>query len=337
MKKTDNIIRYAGLTFMTGWMFASCSLITQFPDENAVDPTLVNLRVNLTIDSEAADMTDTDLFDHGVVRQRVVVEAYKFDNSSKPVIRKDVIPDGYLTKDKPYTVDLSLNSTKYRIVVWSDYVQTAAPADTYYYTAETLRKVKYNGVYVGNKQEKDCFSAWKDIDLTEYRDEWNITADTDIDLKRPVGKLIVMTNDVDGYISRVESRGDAISRTDINAYTARVTYSGFTPNGFDAYSAVLNDAVPGLTFESNLTLVEDNKAMISFDYVLGDCDGTAYSVDVKIFDEDGKVINDVGGRNTEVWCDRITVLEADFLTGDYEPGISIDTDFDGVIDVPLPE
>lgn len=326
---------YKWIMLVVSMLCASCSTITEFPDENPVDPTLINLNIEIQLAAEVSDMTNTEDFD-GVIKQRVVVEAYKFDDVVKPAVRKELLLDDILGKDKA-NISLSLNATKYRLVVWSDYVQTASPSDLYYYTAETLRNIKYNGEYIANRAEKDCFSAAKDVDLTKYSGVWNLSLDVDMQLKRPVGKLVMISNDVEDFVSRANSRGEEISRTDISSYTAKVTYSGFAPNGFDAYDGVLNDATSGLSYTTKFQLINDNEAMIAFDYMLADEEGTSYEIAMQIFDDEGNKINEVGEIKAVVSADKVTVLKKDFLTGDYNPGISIDTDFDGSIDVVLPD
>lgn len=314
---------------------ASCSTITEFPDENPVDPTLINVNVEISVSSESSDMTNTNAF-NGNIKQRIVVEAYKFDNTITPAIRKELVLDKPMSDEK-VNISLPLNATKYRIAVWSDYIQTAAPSDMYYYTAETLRKIKYNGEYVANVEEKDCFSSHEDIDLTKYSDAWNLKLTLETQIKRPVGKLIMISDDVEAYITRANSRGETISRSDLNSYTAKVIYSGFAPNGFDAYEGVLNDAITGISYDTKFQVINDDEAMVAFDYVLADVDGTTYDIAMQIFDQDGKLINEVSGKEAIVKSGETTILNADFLTGDYKPGISIDQDYDGTIDVVLPD
>lgn len=314
---------------------ASCSTITEFPDENAVDPTLVNANVRISLNTIIDDATRTDAHD-GAIKQRIIVEAYRLNETAKPAIREEVLTEKSYG-DNVVNVSIPLNTTKYRIAVWADDVQTAAPSDMYYYTAETLRKIRYNGEYTANEEGKDCFSASKDIDLTKYNGEWDATIDIDMELKRPVGKLILISDDVETYITRAESRGETISRAEINSLTAKVFYSGFAPNGFDAYEGILNDATTGLSFNTNFQLINENEAMVAFDYVFADEKGTQYDIAMQIFDSEGKLINEVGSKKTTVVSGETTVLKSDFLTGDYKPGIGVDTNYDGSIDVVLPD
>lgn len=316
---------------------ASCSTITEFPDENPVDPTLVNVNITISSDSEFENLARSNTKNtDGSIKQRFIVEAYKFDNTTTPAKREEIYADKS-DIENTLNVSLKLHATKYRIVIWSDYVQTASPSDMYYYTAETLRKIKYNGEYIANKDEKDCFYAHEDLDLTKYSGEWNVSVDVDMSIQRPVGKFIMISDDVETYITRANSRGETISRSDLNSYTAKVSYSGFAPNGFDAYDGVLNDAITGISYDTQFQIINDNEAMVAFDYVLADKSGTSYDIAIQIFDDKGKLINEVGSKKATVVCGETTTLKSDFLTGDYKPGISIDTDYDGTFDVVLPD
>lgn len=314
---------------------SSCNTITEFPDDEAIDPTLININLKISISPDVSNMTNTSAFNENV-KQRIVVEAYRFNNQTQPEIRKEIVLDKPLDKQET-SINLSLNATKYRIVAWSDYIQTKDASDMYYYTVETLRKIKYNGEYTANKEEKDCFSNHKDIDLTQYSDVWNMTINMDMQLDRPVGKLTLISNDIEKYISKINSKGETISKADINSFTAKIIYSGYTPNGYDAYENKLNDASIGISYYSKFNIINENEAMVAFDYVLADIEGTQYNITMQIFDKDGKIVNEVSGNKVFVFSNKETILKTNFLTGEYKPGINIDQGYDGVIDVIIPD
>lgn len=326
---------FSGLMLIVSLLYTSCKTITEYPGENPVDPTLVNLNVNVSLSPDVADLTSPSDFESNV-RQRLVVEVYRLNEGQEPVVRQEVLL-GKMLHEQDTTLTLRVNAMKYRVVVWVDYMRQMSPNDFYYYTAATLWGIKYSEEYMANNEEKDCFAARKDVDLTEYSDQWNVHVDLDMPVNRPVGKLVIIANDVETYVSRAQSRGNEISRAEINNFTARVYYQQFVPNGYTAYANELNDAITGVSYASRFTVLNDIEAMAAFDYLFASEEGTEYTIGMQVFDADGNLLNEVNGKKVIMKCNELTVLRADFLTGDYNPGITIDQDYDGTIDVILPD
>ena len=326
---------FSGLMLIVSLLYTSCKTITEYPGENPVDPTLVNLNVKVSLSPDVADLTSPSDFESNV-RQRLVVEVYRLNEGQKPVARQEVLL-GKMLHEQDTTITLQVNAAKYRVVVWADYMRQMSPNDFYYYTATPLWGIKYSEEYMANNEEKDCFATRKDIDLTEYSEQWNVNVDLDMPVNRPVGKLIIIADDVEAFISRAQSRGDEVSRAEINKFTARVFYQQFVPNGYSAYGNELNDATTGVSYASRFTVLNDIEAMAAFDYLFASGEGTEYTIGMQVFDAEGNLLNEVSGKTVTVKCNELTILRADFLTGDYNPGITIDHDYDGTIDVILPD
>lgn len=336
MKSMKHDICLCGRMILAMLVLTGCSTITEFPGENPTDPTLVGLNIEVTLSEETTDMTDCEDLE-GWAQQRLVVEAYETEDLTQPTIRKEMLLEHFLQEEETVTVPLELHAEQYRLTAWIDYVKKDEPGDLYYCTENSLRNIRLNSDYRANCEEKDCFTAVKDLDLTVYSGQWNTNLRVGMKAERPVGKLVLIADDVEKFITRAQSRGDQVSRADINGFKARVIYQGYTPVGYDACGCELNDAATGICYESTFRVLNENEAMVAFDYLLAEKEGTSYEVALLVYDEEGKLLNEVGGQKVTVKSNQVTVLKADFLTGEYKPGISIDTDYDGTIDVELPD
>lgn len=327
-----------GLMLVALSVFSGCNTITEFPDENEVDPTVINLDLKITMSEEISDWGSPVLTKSSAdtMQQRLLVEIYKFNDLKTPFFTMDTVLDESLAVKK-LEIPVSLNATKYRVAVWSDYVEPGDSADLYYNTGQSLKNITYKGEYIANTILEDCFAGKADIDLTPYSDQWNVSKDLEVKINRPVGQLRIISDDVKKYIDKINSNGGAITEEDITKFTAIIFYEGFSPIGYNAFDNVLNDATTGLQYTSKFSILNENEALIAFDYMFADAEGTSYSVALQLKDANGTIINEISGRKISLKCNEITILKDEFLTGDYKPGISIDTDYDGSIDVVLPD
>lgn len=335
MKKIQYII-VAVITLLIN----SCDTIHEYPNETPHDPTQVNVNLRLTVN--ATTLKDKDfggsksegISDDQILR--AVIEIYKYTDKNNYFLRKE-IPINANSPEIVINEKFALNATKYRFVVWLDYVDKYKGEDQHYITSTNLRTVAFNEPFVANTDSRDCFFGNASVDLTQYQNQWDITVPLEINLTRPVAKYMLITNDIEKFMDNAINKGQVLSRADINKFSAKVFYQGFAPSGFDAYDNQLNDAVLGLWYYATLELLNDNEAMICFNYPLSNVTGSQVSIGMQLFNEKGEMINEVGDVKLPVTRGAITTMRSDFLTRSYSPGISIDPGYDGEIEVVLPD
>ncbi len=311
----------------------SCDTIHEFPNDTPTDPTLVNVSAVLTVLvpdlSYDLDITDSDSSEFKDMK--LIVEVFKYDNTSSVVLRKEIAVTDENLSDCEYRVDLELNATRYRIVAWLSYVDQESGEDRYYTTVDGLRSI-YNVVPLeGDTDLRDCFSGYNDIDLTSYVDQWAVNVDIPIILERPVAKYYLVANDITKYLVNTPSA----SLTDLEKYSVEVIYEGFTPYGFDGYTGDLNDSAVGLYFESAVRVISNSEAIIAMEYPLAKyasddgSAGTTLTATIRIYDEDGDMVNEQGGFEMALSRGELSVFESDFFTRSVSSGITIDQNFDG--------
>lgn len=328
---------FLGMILVVSLLSTACETITEFPDENGVDPTLVNMSIDVNVKLDFDDSQKIIVTRNGEVDNllRTVIEVYKFDDATKPVLRDEKL-SVYDGSDIDVNFELNLNATRYRLIVWTDYVNSAEGNDLFFNTENTLRKISVSSNNWGaNTDYKSCASAYKDIDLTSYKDKWNINVHIDMEPTRPVSKLAFVSKDINKYISRANSRGENLSRADLESFKAVVTYKGFSPSGFDVYDQSLAASVNNVSYSAGLKLLSDSTVLVAYDYVFAGNDSTAYDMSFQFYNNEGKMVNQVD-RKFNIVNDRYYIIMSDFLTGEKSSDIVIDGEYDGSIDVVLP-
>lgn len=319
-------------------LWTGCTL-TQEPKGQGVDPTQVNVEVAVDLNLELPDTEGayealvpevTDEF-----TRRFVVEAVLPDGT---VAQRQVSYEKIVEGKKEYTLQTKfrLNARQYKVLVWSDYVKTEEMETNLYYDVTSLTPVLPQGNnYVGNNDRKDCFRGRADLDLRQYRDEWAASVSLDVELERPVGRYEIITTDLGAFRQRLAD--GLISGSE---FTVRVRYADYRATGYNVLQNVPKNFLSYLFYKT--TLKSENwsgdqaSIRLGFDYCLvepGDA-GSKIPVEVEILNEKNQQVSRtvftipvVQGYNT--------VVSGRFMTGTDDGSVSVDTAYDGVVDIDL--
>lgn len=336
-KILKRLFRPAGLLVLTGLWMAGCTLHEE-PEpiangEVGVDPTEVTvnarLSLRLTVSDAASKALSTRAEDEAAYLHRFIVEAYLSDASSiRQVVYEEVVPGRTLLT---IPVDLKLHARPYRLAVWVDYVK-ADGRDDWFYDTTALTPVINNGRYQGNTEWKDAFYAMQEVDLSSYRDDWNVQVPLELTLTRPMARYRLLATDLDKLMAKV-----AAGEVEGSKFTIRVKYNDYLPMGFDVLTGRLRNPLLYMSYNKTFTLpatpVKDFE--IGFDYVLCNEADTAVPVEVEVVDEKGKT---VARSIIRLRCTpgMNTTVRDNFLTADpalAEDGVGIDPDFDNETDM----
>ena len=298
MKKTILYTVCLAVLTMTG-----CDkTVLEFPENGGIDPTLVNVNLTLAIDpkiesyepSERSKVSEADLHD-----VRWIVEVFR-DEIGGDLVEQRVLSceqavDGHHT----IRTSLTLHAARYQIVAWMDYVDDGSTADKYYHVNSLSSiSVPEAGDYIGNEDHKDAYIAQQEIDLKDYRDRWNATADATVTLQRPMAKIEFITTDIDKFLDELAARRAKagtiaenllVKNPDLSTIRVQVEYSGYFPSGFNAYTNKPNDARTGMSFGCNMTPLTDKEAHLASDYIFVNGSESAVKVDLTIRDSEGNL------------------------------------------------
>ncbi|WP_071135157.1 DUF6562 domain-containing protein [Millionella massiliensis] len=323
--------------------------ILEEPIDGGVDPSLVQMNLTLNIDPSIeyySSTTKADASDEYDVRW--VVEVFRDQIGDTPVERRIVSCDPASDGQHSISTTFSLKAAKYQVVAWMDYVEDGT-VDDKYYSVDDLSAIAYPDLenYLGDEEHKDAYVGQKKFDFTVYHDQWNVEVDCDMTLERPLAKIEVITTDVDRFLYNQAMKRAQLSKNgsiqqdevpqDLAALKVTVDYAGYFPTGFNAYENKPNDAQTGVSFDCPVTQLSESEAHMAGDYVFVNGTESAVTVNLSVRDQSGNLINQVNGINVPVVRGKHTIIRDDFLTKTYTPGIGIDTGFDGVIEVVIPD
>ena len=349
MKRNRHIRKFWSGLLALPLLMAACTLHEE-PEltadgELGVDPTEVNVEVNLTLDlnlpeqgneenSSARVSANTDYL------HRFIVEAYF---NRQPVARQVFVENITDRTHLSLPVSMKLHARSYQLVVWKDYVSAETPEEDLHYNTQSLVPVIPNRAsHTGNTEYKDVFVGTTSLDLTAYADQWGAVVEQDVTLQRPVARYELIATDVDKFLQRIAD-GEVNGET----FTARIKYSGYLPVGYNALDNVPKHSLMYMQYNTSFELPEEgtDELRVGFDYVFVSNEGSAsVPMEIEIVNEENvTVANSV--LNVPLERGKNTVWTGEFLTGDDqggqggdepgedEGGIGIDPDYDNETDL----
>lgn len=349
MKRNRHIRKFWSGLLALPFLMAACTLHEE-PEltadgELGVDPTEVNVEVNLTLDlnlpeqgneenSSARVSANTDYL------HRFIVEAYF---NRQPVARQVFVENITDRTHLSLPVSMKLHARSYQLVVWKDYVSAETPQEDLHYNTQSLVPVIPNRAsHTGNTEYKDVFVGTTSLDLTAYADQWGAVVEQDVTLQRPVARYELIATDVDKFLQRIAD-GEVNGET----FTARIKYSGYLPVGYNALDNVPKHSLMYMQYNTSFELPEEgtDELRVGFDYVFVSNEGSAsVPMEIEIVNEENvTVANSV--LNVPLERGKNTVWTGEFLTGDDqggqggdepgedEGGIGIDPDYDNETDL----
>ena len=261
---------------------------------------------------------------------RYILEVYEVtegkENLNTPIKKREV-----QTYDQYQETMFSLRlvpNRDYRFVVWADFVNEDSDADLHYNTAD-LKAITRNKAVVAMDECQDAYFIQRDIKLGDKG------LNETLELKRPFGKIRVITTDYDEVNIGSEPAKVTVQfynhklLTSLNAVTG--VASGETSDAkytdYIEYT-VAKDAPYTQGYDS-----EDQNMTLFADYILAADDTVgAQEVNFKmtIWGQDGREIR-THDFNTQIPLERnhLTTIVGNLLTLDNEFTIKIDDNFDG--------
>lgn len=267
---------------------------------------------------------------------RYVIDLYRVTASHSVFVERRVLFADVDDPNPQAITTFDISATKYKVLVWCDYVQDDV-REAWYYNTDDLRKIVYSDITVVDNNDKDVFTNMCSVDYSEYyylEGEYEMVED--IALERPKGRFKVITTDMDDYIK---------NGSDINDITAVVTYTQYVSAGYNVEEQKPNYFEPTRTFISKARIDEDEELELCYDYVF--VNGKQTNVKLHFYFYKGEVtVNDDGtvlGEEISHWTGIVvplkrnmeTIVEGRMLTTNFGTGgFGIDPDFEDEIVIP---
>lgn len=247
---------------------------------------------------------------------------YAKDPLYKAVFSKDEV------SDVNFVGSMSVTAGTYRLLAWVDYVNDGSIDDLHYDT-EDFRCIGLVGdEYVANTELSDVLVG--ETVINAQNSGGPIQAY--LELYRPVGKYEIVSDDLAEFLE--QQAGDNDETVSLDDFHAVVTYRSYMPNNFNLINGKPDDSAAGISYKAPITRINDNEALMGFDYVLIP-EETVLSISVKFYSNDGKLMADTGSFDIPLKRGHVTKVVRKYLTGSVGGGVDIDTDFDGDNNIPL--
>ncbi len=310
-----------------------CDTVHEFPDDNPVDPYLVEVSIsidlNMSFDTDTIFQTYAQMLE-GDYDIRYIIDVYKKDASRSDKVTERVTrvmktENAIISKGMYHITDtLQLPVDQYEIIAWIDFVNKGTATDKYYETT-SLQQVSIMpqaGKYRGYNTTKDAFTGKCDMDLTPYRHQRFIHYDALIETKRPFAVYQIITTDINEYMTYHQT----LSYSSIRPSTTNLYYNLFFPMGYNAYLFAPDNFKSGIHYTHDIIeVIPEKEAIIASDFVFVEND-TFYFVDFEIISAEGKRINTVSGLKINLQRNKLTILKSEFLTKDLNPDGKIGVD-----------
>lgn len=331
-----------GLLLLWGCFLAACNVIKEYPGDNPVDPTLIevsfSLEMNMQIDNLDQISTYSSILngDHDI---RYIVDIYKDADrklsGNDRRIERIVYTDDEISEGK-FTIggNVKLPADKYRLLIWVDFVSKGQNRDLYYNT-EDLRAVGIirDGGYVGYKTTRDAFTASVAMDLTPYRGKRFVQFPASVTVERPFAVYQIVTTDIEKYMSY----NPTLSYSSIRPGIADLSYMSLFPTGYNVRFGVPDDFKPGIGYRFDIVeTMPQKEAIVASDMVFVNGDDAAYDMNIQIRTPEGTHINTTDNLRINLRRNKLTVLRGEYLTRETGGGgVGIDPGFDEEIVIPI--
>lgn len=337
---------------------SGCDTVLQYPDDN-LNPGDADKEVTLRIsaDTELSDFGEFeyDLSDpsnslttrsHPLFQAskphhlRFIVRAFDAaDKSPNPaILYEKIIPNPGAISDE-LTVKINLPAGDYRIVVWADYVDPDSSADKYYLTSEfaEIALDLSNGHY-GSNDYRDAFFGETSIHIPAVIQDDLVAS---ILLRRPLAKYTFVSTDLKEFLEEEVSRGrksdsDAgLKAPQLSDYQVRIVYTRYMPSAFNIHNGKPADSRTGVEYRSLVSIADDNKARLAFDYIFTPESQTSVAVAMEVIHKSGIVVSRVPSFDIPIKRSMHTVISGSFLTTKTDGAIGINPDFNGEFNIEI--
>lgn len=349
MKRTA--IYIIGMVWAALTMLPGCN-VHEWPQEAEAVPFDVQLNFNIEMTmwdhfyNRSRSRAKTETYD-----KRYVIKAYPIfpDGTVSSEFTREFTftkPNVEIGDDYSFQARLDLPEGKYRLMVWTDFVEPGSTAHTFY-NCDKFNSIVLHGSHKANTDYRDGFAGTVDVTLESTIQEGVEIVKANILLKRPFAKYTFVSNDLQEFISRELLR---LSRNDngmedvegsrvinLEDYKVVIYYPMYMPNTYNLFTDKAVNSATGVQYVSKPVRISQDEVVLGFDYVvINDNPDAKVTVAVGVFDKEGTQIAMSESFNIPLKRSVNTIVRGKFMTVESDGGISIDPSFNGDHNIVLP-
>lgn len=306
------------LILLIGPVLSGC--IHTYPDGDGVDPTLVQVGTEISIDvswdTENIILTKSNNYDY-----RLILE---FSRNGYPIGRcqhylsQQDIDNGNVRLIMPF----DFHAVKYKVTAWLDCVESVTHSNPAYNTQDLSYISRYDS-HICWSEEKICACNSSEFSLQKYKDLWGAKAVIPIKLTTPLGRFKIIATDINEfrqYISKFVENGET--------YTVCLSFQSRIPSVFNLEKALTSNYLesPEYFFE----FPDSESEIISAALLVGENDIHA-TARVLVYNSARVIVSKSPTIQFNIESGKITVLKGKMLTDFYNNSINVNNIWDGEI------
>lgn len=271
-------------------------------------------------------------------RSRYVVKAFPAGRHDVAVYGDEFLYEG--TTPEEICIPVMLPIGEWDVYVWKDNMSE----DSGFHNVADFSAINYSGQYAGAHEMRDIFEGFARVEVEEEG-----SLEFEVPMCRPQSKYVFVATNFRQFFEEVlldseaseEFRGKSWSDLSggqkerlLSGYSIVGIYPLFMPSAYNMYSKKIIDSARGVTFESPITPVDDDTAILAFDHVfIGESDN-AVQVQIALRVPDGTLYQLTSTLTVPLRRGEITYAKGDILrVPQGSGGVEIDMDFSGEFNI----
>lgn len=317
------------LAALTAFCVAAC--VHEYPENGGVDPTRIETTIRLTTHPEFTHSSFLALRNEAEY-MFFVVEIYKNDYDGELVVRKEMGADRNFDASAAIEFTEFLNAGKYKVVAWA-VCADGADGSGRVLSTDDLASVGYLYEYRGSDNRKECYEVRFDMDILPS--EWSAKQFYSHEMLCPMGSVEVISEDVREFFSRMTALRSDQTWED---YIIKWAYGMYFPVGYNVYTGRPNKAETQVSFVSEITRQTETEASLGFDYIFVNGEESQVTLTLLLYDrKTEKLLNIYADIPVHLKRGKTTIIRGRYLTDRKDSGAAIDPDFEGDINITLPD
>ena len=324
------------------------------------EPNFGGIEIELTFIADTSSMVfypDTLDITSDSHDMRYVIKAFRKMTSGH--FSRESSTEFILTKDDINTPDnnvrLILEEGSYKLIAFADYVSEDETTDENYNTSDFNDVSMIFDEYKGNTDTKRAYMGEVEVDIKRFSDIPPVVRDT-ISLAPMLTRYQIIATDLEKFIMNMAASQSLGTRSvddtyygydmdsvavNIDDYKLKITYH---PEILFTHIDLLNDKNPidgeyGISYQSKISPIDKDKALLAFDYVFVDKHQDKISLRVSVYDKNDNHVTTVPidipvkkEENAEALGNFLTYIG---LENPDDNGVVLDPDYEGEFIIPV--
>lgn len=258
-----------------------------------------------------------------------VVEIHKDDLDGELVSRQEIGTQKSADGSSSVELNEQLDPGHYKVVAWAVCSEDVNGSGCLFSLSD-LSNIRYNKGYDGCSDKKECYEARFDMNLSE--DEQDSKATFTSEMHCPMGSVEIIATDLDEFSRQMASQG-----TSLDDYYITWNFDLYFPVGYNVLTGLPNKAETQVSFKSKIEALAATEASVGFDYIFVNGDESRVSITLALYDKNNKLLNVYSDIAVNLKRGETTLIRGEYLTKRKGSGVEINPDFDGNIDIVLPD